>query len=405
MKVVIVDLGSRLNKVGGQARIAAILYKGLKKFFDTYYVGYETEYLKHDKNTIMFERGRVLSLSLRKSRLSEIGLLRFGYNLLIVRNMLSVGIDKEKLLQKMRSINPDVIIANSVQDIVLIKYLKRKGLEFKTVYIDHNSISTSIKSGYFSKEAMPLTIGSGLTAYNVEDAKKKFFNFFDANVALNHMQFNSIGGLTGKVTLILNGVDFKIAKNMSVLNRLRSRYGLEGNSFVILYLGRLFERQKNVSTLIRAFKKLSNENFRLLIAGEGPSLRDYVELAKEDKRIAFTGGLEDAYIPYMYKLADLFVLVSFWEGFSLTVLEAAANSLPIILSKNAYSVDLKGKDIGRILSVDAQDTQDLVDTILLIYKSRKARDYAVRVSKNIAKMFNENEMISKYRNLILKIVS
>lgn len=403
MKVVIVDLGSRLNKVGGQARIAAILYRGLKRFFDTYYVGYETEYLGGDKNTVLLERGTVLSLSLRKNRFSENWALRLGYNLVVVRNLLGIGMNRGELLQKMRAIRPDVVVANSVQDIVLLKYLKRNGLEFKTVYIDHNSISTSIASGYLSKEAMPLTIGCGITAYSVADAKRKFFNFFDVNVALSPAQFNSIKALTNKVTVILNGIDVKIAKNADALSRLRLKYGFKSNNFVVLYVGRLFERQKNISTLIKAFKTIDNRNIRLLIVGDGPSRQEYTKLAKDDNRIVFTGNIEDRLMSYIYRLADLFVLPSFWEaGLSLTALEAAANSLPIILSKNVYVAGLRDSEVGEVLSFNTNSKEDLANKISLVYKSKKIRDYAVLVSKKLARKFNENSMLLQYRDLILK---
>ena len=39
-KVLIVDLGSKFNAFGGQARMAAVLNKKLGDAFKTYYLGY-----------------------------------------------------------------------------------------------------------------------------------------------------------------------------------------------------------------------------------------------------------------------------------------------------------------------------------------------------------------------------
>ena len=85
--VLIVDLGSKVNLTGGQARIAAALFKGLESRFRTYYLGYETEYLKGSAKArlILLKRGNVLGTGLKKSRLSELALFRLGYNFLITR--------------------------------------------------------------------------------------------------------------------------------------------------------------------------------------------------------------------------------------------------------------------------------------------------------------------------------
>jgi len=72
------------------------------------------------------------------------------------------------------------------------------------------------------------------------------------------------------------------------------------------------EAQKNVSTLIKAFKMIEDKDLRLLLVGEGKSLPMYMKLAEGDKRIIFTGRVSDADLPSYYSIADLYVLPSFW---------------------------------------------------------------------------------------------
>ena len=399
-KVLIIDLGSKFNAFGGQARMAAVLNKKLGDAFKTYYLGYETAYSKGMKNPIFIERSKRMGLSIRRSRLSEMWLPRLAYNLLVVSRM--SDLEKESIFRKVREISPDVIISNSIQDINLLSFLRKRGLKFKAIYIDHGSVSTGINS-YFSKEGIPLTVGTGLDSLSVAGKKGKFFNFYDINVALNHDQLGRMCDFTGKVALIQNGLDIKVEKNPKKISALRERYAITPRDFVILYIGRMFDRQKNVSTLIRAFKGALGDNLRLLLVGDGPSLQNYRKLAEGDKRIIFGGGAKDDDVGTIYDISSLFVLPSFWEGFSLTILEAAAHSLPMILSSNAYVDDLKGEGLGRIASFDPHNVEELRRKIIALYESKELRAAGARASAKIHARFTEDLMIEKYRKMISKL--
>ncbi len=399
-KVLIIDLGSKFNAFGGQARMAAVLNKKLGDAFKTYYLGYETAYSKGMKNPIFIERSKRMGLSIRRSRLSEMWLPRLAYNLFVVSRM--SDLEKESIFRKVREISPDVIISNSIQDINLLSFLRKRGLKFKAIYIDHGSVSTGINS-YFSKEGIPLTVGTGLDSLSVAGKKGKFFNFYDINVALNHDQLGRMCDFTDKVALIQNGLDIKVEKNPKKISALREKYAIKPGDFVILYIGRMFDRQKNVSTLIRAFKGALGDNLRLLLVGDGPSLQNYRKLAEGDKRIIFGGGAKDDDVSTTYDISSLFVLPSFWEGFSLTILEAAAHSLPMILSSNAYVDDLKGEGLGRIASFDPHNVEELRRKIIALYESKELRAAGARASAKIHARFTEDLMIEKYRKMISKL--
>ncbi len=400
VKVLIVDLGSKFNTVGGQARLAAVLSKRLSRYFKTYYLGYRTSYSDGIRHHIFIERDKKLGLSIRKSGLSEMWGPRFAYNLLVVSRM--SDLDKESLLEKARDIGPSVIIANSIQDINLLRFFRKRGLNFKAIYIDHGSVSTSIR-GYFSKEGIPLTVGTGFDSLSLYRKKTKFFNFYDITVALNHDQLGRICDFTDKVALIQNGLDIKPAKDRSKAQRIRAAHGIRVKDFVVLYIGRMFDRQKNVSALIRAFRGINDSNLKLLLVGDGPSLESYRQLASGDDRIIFWGGADDKDVGSIYGMSDLFVLPSFWEGFSLTILEAAAHGLPMILSSNAYIDDLKGGGMDEIASFDPNSPDELRNCIVDMYTNRARRARAIRASVKISRKFTESMMVEKYRDLILKL--
>ena len=399
LRVVIVDMGSRMNRLGGQARIASIFYRELKPFFSTYYIGYETEFLRKDVNTIMLPRGQ-LNTNIRKNRFSENNMLRLGYNLTVVRHML--GIDKRMLLKRVENIKPDVIIANSIADMALLRYLRKHGIGFRSIYIDHGSLSTSIDK-YFSKEGVPLTIGSGLYAYSTRNAIKQFLNFFDMNIALNETQQKNMLQFTKKVRYISNGMDVTADWNEKVESRLRWGYGISRRNFIVMYMGRMFERQKNISTLIKAFMKAKHKEMRLLLVGEGPSLADYKELAKGDDRIIFAPPVNDSLIGYMYNIANLFVLPSNWEGFSLTMLEAAAHKLPIIISDNIRIKDFSNQH--KMVTFKTDNPVELYKKIESLYRSKMERSAAIKTSEYLVRTFSKERMLTNYVKLIIQVSS
>ncbi len=400
MNVLIMDMGTRLNRLGGEARIANVLFEKLEPKFSTYYLGYETYYTTPSNNTIMLDRDSKVRGSARNNPLSEVGAVRALYYFFYIRNMAGLGISRKRLLERINWVKPDIIISNSVQDFPILLYLKRSGVKFKSVYIDHGSISTENTSGYFSKEGVPITIGTGINSLSLSGAKEKFFRFFDMNVALNLNQLKMISRFTKKVVHIPNGLDVKVRRDPRLEALLRKRHGIYSGDFVILYLGRLFDRQKNISTLIKAFKQVKGSNIKLLIVGDGPSLKDYKELAGTDERIIFGGPKPVSEINAVYNISNLLVLPSFWEGSALTVLEAAAHKLPILVSRDAYTPDLKEPHIPRMASFSTTNVDDLKRQIELIMKNETVRNKAIEASKALTKIFTEKRMIKSYTTLL-----
>ncbi len=100
---------------------------------------------------------------------------------------------------------------------------------------------------------------------------------------------------------------------------------------VILAVGRL-TRQKDFSTLIRAFSRLrQTRKARLIILGEGKERSALESLVMETgvgADVSLPGFVQNPYA-YMSK-SDLFVLSSAWEGFGIVLVEALATGLPVV---------------------------------------------------------------------------
>ena len=106
-------------------------------------------------------------------------------------------------------------------------------------------------------------------------------------------------------------------------DEIKKRWGLEKDSY-LLYLGRLVP-EKGLRYLIKAYRQVKTDK-KLVIAGGASDTDDFIkeikELARDDKRILFTGFVQGRMLDELYSNAYLYVLPSDLEGMPLSLLEA-----------------------------------------------------------------------------------
>jgi len=92
-----------------------------------------------------------------------------------------------------------------------------------------------------------------------------------------------------------------------------------------------FDQQKDHDTLLKAFQGISGAH--LTLVGDGPGLQNTQALARElglSEKVNFLGFRKD--IPHVLAKSHIFTLISHWEGFPLTIIEAMRAGLPAIVS-------------------------------------------------------------------------
>ena len=95
-----------------------------------------------------------------------------------------------------------------------------------------------------------------------------------------------------------------------------------------------FEEQKDHSTLLRALGRLIGMPWTLELIGDGPLQEDARELARAlgiADRVHFAGARHD--VARRLSHAQLFLLISHWEGFPRSILEAMRAGLPVVASR------------------------------------------------------------------------
>lgn len=141
-----------------------------------------------------------------------------------------------------------------------------------------------------------------------------------------------------KTVFIPNGVNRPKKQKAELITE---KYGLEKDSY-ILFLGRLVP-EKGIKYLIEAFKQVETDK-ELVIAGGSSDTSEFEnemkELAKEDKRILFTGFVQGQELEELYSNAYVYVLPSDLEGMPLSLLEAMSYGNCCLVSDIPECVDV-----------------------------------------------------------------
>jgi glycosyltransferase involved in cell wall biosynthesis len=175
----------------------------------------------------------------------------------------------------------------------------------------------------------------------------------------------------------------------------------------ILFVGML-KPYKNVQGLIRAFAAISLErrnSHQLVVVGKKSKFYPGLErLTKEiglESKVVFTDYISDADLEVLYAGAAVFVLPSFNEGFGLTVLEAMAHGVPVIVSDTSSLPDVAG-DAG--ILVDPRDVQSIASAIERVIADENLRRRLARRGQERARLFSAKECARQHLEVYREVL-
>ncbi|MCL1847424.1 MAG: glycosyltransferase family 4 protein [Coriobacteriia bacterium] len=182
-----------------------------------------------------------------------------------------------------------------------------------------------------------------------------------------------------------NSIDAYAFASQSSQRSFRSDLALPEEAFLVTYTGRLIP-EKGLKPLLAAAKMLEvYEDIMFLFAGDGP-LRSLVE--SDGKNVVFLGRISSPEIATLLKESDAFCLPSRSEGFSTSLLEAAACATPIISTDVGGAREIvPSEDFGVIIPDTEPET--IKDALLSYYHARNtAREKGIRAQELIANEFS-----------------
>ena len=184
--------------------------------------------------------------------------------------------------------------------------------------------------------------------------------------------------------------------------KLATKKIIKKNSKIILNVAR-FEKQKNHIMLLESFKDIQDiVDAKLLLVGYGSEKKKIIEYIKRNnlkKRVILISNNKNVY--NYYKIADLFVLSSIYEGFGNVLIEAGMFKVPIISTncKSGPKEILKNGEYGDLVNIGDNKTMSK----LIIKNLKKSDKNKISKMYQSLKIFNIKNHILQYEKIFKKI--
>jgi glycosyltransferase involved in cell wall biosynthesis len=199
-----------------------------------------------------------------------------------------------------------------------------------------------------------------------------------------------------KIHIIYNPITINPVATISV-EQLKQRYNIKNQSYILGIIGRL-THQKGHTILFDALKKvvLYQPDTVLLVIGDGElkeQLYAYIKKIEMEQYCLFLGHQDE--ITSHYRICDIIVIPSLFEGFCFTAIEAQFLKVPVIAS-NISSLPEVMLDGKTGLLFKKGDPEDLAKKIIYLLKNtqlRKRMGYAAK--QFVIKTFDAQKIYDK----------
>jgi len=321
----IVYLVSTLRKTGPTSVLYNIIRHLDKKKYEIYVISLSPEV----ENRSALDDFTALGINFQSLNLSRLkGYLYGGF----------------KLRKMINKINPDIINVQCFRTILLSIFLPKKYKKIAIIHCDydvdyrmlHGSVTGFIMSkiqDFVLKTINKKVCVSGLLCDLLQKKKKLDLTFTD------------------------NGIDtdkFKPAQNKADL---RQKLNLPADKKIWIWAGVMIER-KNPLLLVEAIRQLNTDDI-FIFCGDGNLSSEIKEKTKDLNNVILTGNVDN--INEYLQASDYYISTSFSEGLPMSVIEAMACSLPMILSDIEQHKYVLKENSGMLFKTG--DMNDLISKI------------------------------------------
>jgi UDP-glucose:(heptosyl)LPS alpha-1,3-glucosyltransferase len=206
-----------------------------------------------------------------------------------------------------------------------------------------------------------------------------------------------------RIRVIHPGVDFEIFSipdRKKCRHEIRQRYGLKQSDTIALFVSMNYDI-KGLDYLMRGiarFRKTSpREPIKLLVVGKS-SKAQYVKLGQAlgiHQDVIYAGVVPHEHVAEIYLASDLFAMPSRFDTFGLTVLEAMAASLPVIVSTNVGAKDVVKRGLSGFV-IDNGMHEEQIAHALEVLSNRNIRNIMSREACKTAAESGWDVSLGKY---------
>jgi glycosyltransferase involved in cell wall biosynthesis len=182
-----------------------------------------------------------------------------------------------------------------------------------------------------------------------------------------------------------------------VVAHIKEKFQLPDN--FILNVGTI-ETRKNLNAVLQAIPLMKND-LPIVIVGRKTKYFNFLKIQMQKNKInpnrmIFLQNVSIEELPSIYKLADLFIYPSIFEGFGIPIIEALTSGLPVITSKGSCFPEAGGKDS---LYIDPHNFEEIADVIDSTLENQQLRNKMIYSGKEFVKNFNPDLLSSQLMNV------
>lgn len=204
-----------------------------------------------------------------------------------------------------------------------------------------------------------------------------------------------------KVQVIDNGIDINRFNRPQSVEKLKADLGIHQDDIVVTIVGRL-SPEKGHTTFLKAAKDVlaKKKSVKFLIVGDGPISEELRAMAAKlnlNGHVTFTGVRKD--MDAIYALSDLMVNASSTEGLPLTILEAMAAKVAVIVTPVGAVPKVIQRGINGVI-FPAGDELGLVKEICsLIDDPSRRKSLTERAYQDVCDRFSSATMVRQYKQI------
>ena len=182
-------------------------------------------------------------------------------------------------------------------------------------------------------------------------------------------------GLKRQTEIMRNWVDtdlFQPVSSKQEKNNIKKSFGIKDKS--VLFFGRL-SYEKSIDYIIKAFALMLKKmpDLKLMIVGDGPERKKLEKLTDNLKikdNVIFTGFLYKKELATALQANDIFLTACKNETRPLSILEAMATGLPLVMVREKGLVDLLFDRVNGFFS-STDDPQDMAEKTMVLLSNSK----------------------------------
>lgn len=204
-----------------------------------------------------------------------------------------------------------------------------------------------------------------------------------------------------KIRVVYQGCHqaFKDHQSDEFLNSVKEKFQLPDR--FILNVGTI-EPRKNLLNIVKA---INETEIPLVVVGKKTKyfnkVQNFLRKNKFENQVHFLENVSMNELAAIYKLADVIVYPSFFEGFGIPVIEALFSKTPVITSNLSCLPEAGGKDS---VYIDPHHVEDLKAKIIFLWNNESERKRRAEKGFEFVQKFNDENIARNLMNVYRSIL-